>query len=88
MQLIKPENLKHFINEEIEGRSENDLVVCLNEIKMGILASSVIYSGSSTLIMNLISSFNVVNAEDSKTNKQNSNEIGGTEQKNETTWKR
>jgi hypothetical protein len=31
--------------------------VCLNEIKMGVLAKAVMYPGSNTLLMNLISSF-------------------------------
>ncbi len=32
-------------------------MVCLNEIKMGAMAKAVMYPGSNTLLMNLVSSF-------------------------------
>jgi hypothetical protein len=57
MQLIRPENRRHLAIDEISGLRENDLVVCLNEIKMGAMAKAVIYPGSNTLLMNLVSSF-------------------------------
>jgi hypothetical protein len=56
MQLLRPENRRHLANE-LNELAENDLVICLNEIKMGVMAKSVMYPGANTLIMNLISSF-------------------------------
>jgi potassium large conductance calcium-activated channel subfamily M alpha protein 1 len=59
LQLIRPSNRKHLgrdgpADQQLE---EKDLVVCLNEIKMGVLAKAVMYPGANTLLMNLISSF-------------------------------
>lgn len=57
MQLIRPENRKHLTSDEFEQVEDNDLVVCLNEIKLGVMARSVVYPGTNTLVMNLLSSF-------------------------------
>lgn len=58
MQLIRPENRKHLGNDDFnQPRNENDLVVCLNELKLGVMARSIMYPGTNTLIMNLLSSF-------------------------------
>jgi hypothetical protein len=57
IQLIRPENRKHLTMDEFEQVDDSDLVVCLNEIKLGVLARSVVYPGTNTLIMNLLSSF-------------------------------
>ena len=57
MQLIRPQNRRHLAREEGDEMSALDLVVCLNEIKMGVLAKAVMYPGANTLLMNLISSF-------------------------------
>jgi hypothetical protein len=57
LQLIRPQNRRHLAREEGDEMSSLDLVVCLNEIKMGVLAKAVMYPGSNTLLMNLISSF-------------------------------
>jgi hypothetical protein len=54
MQLIRPQNRKHLA---VDGEQKGDVVVCINEIKMGVLAKAVVYPGVSTLLMNLISSF-------------------------------
>lgn len=55
-QLIRPENRRHLSKNDANELDENDLVVCLNEIKMGAMAKAVMYPGANTLIMNLISS--------------------------------
>ncbi|RYH31493.1 hypothetical protein EON65_02545 [archaeon] len=55
-QLIRPENRRHLSKNDANELEENDLVVCLNEIKMGAMAKAVMYPGANTLIMNLISS--------------------------------
>jgi hypothetical protein len=62
MQLIRPQNLRHLnrSDDPDESASANQLVVCINQIKMGILAKGVMFPGATTLIMNLISSFNDV----------------------------
>jgi hypothetical protein len=57
LQLIRPQNRRHLAREEGDEMSAHDLVVCLNEIKMGVLAKAVMYPGANTLLMNLISSF-------------------------------
>jgi hypothetical protein len=58
MQLVRPENMRHLFGGDREGDEENtDLVVCLNEIKMGVIAKASIFPGCNTLIMNLLSSF-------------------------------
>lgn len=59
MQLIRPQNRRHLSREmETELKAvDSDLVVCLNEIKMGVMAKAVTYPGANTLLMNLISSF-------------------------------
>lgn len=53
-QLIRPENRKH-IKEVNVGLS--DLVICINEIKMGMFAKSALFPGTNALILNLTSSF-------------------------------
>ena len=57
LQLIRPQNRRHLARDEADEVSAQDLVVCLNEIKMGVLAKAVMYPGANTLLMNLISSF-------------------------------
>ena len=57
MQLLKPENKRHLVSDDFNGLNKNDLVVCLNEIKMGAMAKAVMYPGANTLLMNLVSSF-------------------------------
>jgi len=58
MQLIRPENKRHLVGGGKKGDgSSTDLVVCLNEIKMGVIAKAVMFPGTNTLIMNLLTSF-------------------------------
>lgn len=57
MQLLRPENRRHLAKNDTNEIAENDLVVCLNEIKLGAIAKAVTYPGSNTLLMNLVSSF-------------------------------
>ncbi len=62
LQLIRPENRRHLPKSKISDNLGDDdedglMLVCLNEIKMGVLAKSLVYPGSATLIMNLITSF-------------------------------
>jgi hypothetical protein len=59
LQLIRPENRKHLNKLALGDLAENDsqLVICLNEVKMGIISKAVTFPGANTLIMNLISSF-------------------------------
>ena len=56
MQLIRPENRRHLGTNGDDDR-DKDLVVCLNEMKMGIIAKSVMFPGASTMIFNLLTSF-------------------------------
>jgi hypothetical protein len=66
MQLIRPENRRHLdanraklVALALDNGTErkDDLVVCISELKMGILAKSVLYPGMSVLIFNFLSSF-------------------------------
>jgi hypothetical protein len=58
LQLIRPENRKHLSMDDCGyDVKESDLVVCLNEIKMGTMAKAVLYPGANTLLMNLLTSF-------------------------------
>ena len=50
-QIIRPENRK--LTENASQR-DDDLVVCINEIKMGMFAKSALFPGANTLILNLI----------------------------------
>jgi hypothetical protein len=56
-QLIRPENRRHLSKNDANELEKNDLVVCLNEIKMGAMAKAVVCPGANTLIMNLVTSF-------------------------------
>lgn len=66
IQLIRPENRRHLVDSStVEGiHFKEDIILCLNEIKMGIIAKAVMFPGSNTLLMNLLSSF----ADDDKEN--------------------
>jgi hypothetical protein len=58
-QLIRPENERHLFGADDINRAETDVVVCLNQIKMGILAKSALFPGVCTLIMNVVTSITV-----------------------------
>jgi hypothetical protein len=55
LQLIRPENRRHLSSEDPDG--DKQLVVCLNEMKMGVMAKACLFPGTSTLIFNLLTSF-------------------------------
>lgn len=58
MQLIRPENRRHLgSGGESDRHDTKELVVCLNEMKMGIIAKSVMFPGASTMVFNLLTSF-------------------------------
>jgi len=59
MQLICPQNRKHL--NTASDQSYTELVVCVNEIKMGVLAKGLLCPGANTLIMNLLSTFSESN---------------------------
>jgi hypothetical protein len=54
MQIIRPDNLRLLSQSDEVDLDPDHVVICLNEIKMGILAMSLIYPGANTFIMNLI----------------------------------
>ena len=64
MQLIRPENQRHLSSNQSETQDANVVVVCFNEIKMGVLAKAIMFPGTNTLIMNLISSFSEIEGDD------------------------
>lgn len=55
LQLIRPDNKRHLgvVNED----EAKEIVICLNEMKMGLLAKTCIFPGTSTFIFNLLTSF-------------------------------
>jgi hypothetical protein len=59
MQLTRPENQRYLIDSTgIEGgKPKEDIVLCLNEIKMGFIAKAAMFPGSNILLMNLLTSF-------------------------------
>jgi hypothetical protein len=56
MQLIRPENRRHVVTDEVVD-SQKDVIICLNEMKMGVIAKTISFPGFSTLIFNLLCSF-------------------------------
>lgn len=62
MQLIKQESLHHMRssgNSRETLAADANMVVCIDQIKMGVLSKALICPGSNTLITNLISSCNI-----------------------------
>lgn len=62
LQIGRPENRRHLTKKnkakvDSGTQTHDDLVVCINELKMGILAKSVVFPGMSVLLFNLLSSF-------------------------------
>jgi len=57
VQLVRPENQRHFEAGGISVECPTEHVICLNEIKMGIVAKSVLFPGTVALIMNMLASF-------------------------------
>ena len=59
--------LHHLINYQVTSNEQSDslshVVICLNEIKMGVIAKAAVYPGANTLIMNMLSSFSDVDAD-------------------------
>lgn len=69
MQLIRPENKRHLAISSSADSENKELVLCLNEIKMGIISKAVVCPGITTLLMNLMSSF----ADDETSTKEDPN---------------
>ena len=63
MQLIKPESEHHF-ELSISTNNSRDQIVCINELKLGLLSKSCLCRGIITLLTNLISTNNVVEDND------------------------
>ena len=55
VQLLRPENRTHL--SESRDDAGDDLVICLDEIRMGLIAKTLLYPGANTLVFNLLSSF-------------------------------
>jgi Calcium-activated BK potassium channel alpha subunit len=65
LQIIRSENMHHIHNlQDGSDGSEKDMVICVNEIKMGLIAKSIIFPGVNTLVFNLLTSFADNNNED------------------------
>jgi len=63
IQLIKPESEHHF-ELSISTNYSRDQIVCINELKLGLLSKSCLCQGIITLLTNLISTNNVVENND------------------------
>jgi hypothetical protein len=46
LQLIRPENQRHLATNASETTDENVVVVCFNEIRMGVLAKAIMFPGT------------------------------------------
>ena len=55
LQLIRPEN-KHNFTSSVYGRKEMSNIICMDEIKLHLLAKTALCPGFSTMISNLIKS--------------------------------
>ena len=68
LQLIRPENRQHLSSSSSTtrnfGQEYKEVIVGISELKMGIMAKSVLNPGISALICNLISSFSELDEED------------------------
>jgi voltage-gated potassium channel len=73
MQLHRPENKRHLNFDN----PEKNMVLCLNEIKLGVIARNVLYPGISTLIVNLLTSF--ADDNDNDDHADNKNDDAGVE---------
>ena len=62
MQLIKPESEHHF--ESNIFTNNKDQIVCINELKLGLLSKSCLCPGIITLLTNLINTNNLVEDND------------------------
>jgi hypothetical protein len=56
IQLVRPENRRHLTTSS-SSEGNQDVVACMNEIKMGVIAKAVMAPGASTMIMNFLASF-------------------------------
>ena len=69
--------------ESYSSDGTQDVVMCLNEVKMGILAKSVLLPGSIPFVMNLVTSYsgssNPVSSDTSSNNSNNSADNSNTE---------
>lgn len=45
LQLIRPENQRHLAVNVTETTDENVVIVCFNEIRMGVLAKAIMFPG-------------------------------------------
>jgi hypothetical protein len=52
LQLIRPENQRHLATNANETTDTNVVVVCFNEIRMGVLAKAIMFPGLSILPTN------------------------------------
>ena len=55
LQMIRPENRRHLAVNDSDD--DKEVVVCLNEVKMGVIAKSCMFPGTGTLLFNLLTSF-------------------------------
>jgi potassium large conductance calcium-activated channel subfamily M alpha protein 1 len=56
-EVIRAENRKHLAPADAFDDGNRNVVVCLNEIKMGIIANTILYPGSCAILFNLLNSF-------------------------------
>lgn len=56
MQLIRPDNKRH-LGEKATDEDSSEIIICLNEMKMGLIAKTCMFPGTNTLIFNLLTSF-------------------------------
>jgi voltage-gated potassium channel Kch len=57
LQLNRRENRRHLYDDDFHEMIDNDLVICFNEIKLGVIAKSAVVPGIASFLLNLITSF-------------------------------
>ena len=79
LQIIRPENRQHLSTSSNTtrtfGQEYKEVVVGISELKMGIMAKSVLNPGISALICNLISSFSEMDEDDETEEEADDSEI-------------
>jgi hypothetical protein len=67
LQVIKSENTRLMPANDLRNKS---VVVCMNDIKMGLVAKATVYPGTNTFILNLITSIAHRGVEDNEVEEQ------------------
>lgn len=57
LQLNRSENRRHLYDDDFHEMIDSDLIICFNEIKLGLMAKSAVIPGIASFLLNLITAF-------------------------------